>query len=325
MGSVACRGSRGRARRRRAPPPGVAYPNRRTRPGERAQGSRHCGRRRRRGGWRCPAAGRRPERVREERSRRSRGAACPGPRRRPLPRCDGRPGARRRSAGRASPRSGRRASATHRGRLAGSKAANHSRRLSTETAVGVGRREPAGNGGVVDRDDGREVGLARVADRGRYERWPRRIHRRARSAVPSVPWTPLSVCRRPRFRSALQLRDAQEELGVLGPLEPALLDALLHEGEALLRRAFDHVVVAHGHEAVAGLVRQRVLLGLGAGLRGFVERLLREVAQALVALRVLAGAQRVRGIALFDDLLRFRREFRLEGELRHLEVVVGAW
>src|SRR5256885_11947703 len=116
----------------------------------------------------------------------------------------------------------------------------------------------------------------------------------------------------------LELRLGHEQLRIVGALQPALLDALVDERKALGGIALVDVIQADAHEVVAVLGRERFGLVLGAVLLGFGEVPGDEVAQALLAARVGAGAQHARLVALVHDLLRLGGDAGLEGELRHL-------
>src|SRR5205814_7079972 len=65
-----------------------------------------------------------------------------------------------------------------------------------------------------------------------------------------------------RLLARVDLGIAEGELGVLRALETALLDALLHEVDALVGLAFEGVVQADLHEVVAFLRGERLRLFL---------------------------------------------------------------
>src|SRR5712692_6117921 len=95
------------------------------------------------------------------------------------------------------------------------------------------------------------------------------------------------------FVARQELRLAEAQLRVLGSPETALLDPLLHERQALVGLALVHIVHAELHEVVAARRGERLALVLRALLLRAGDALLDERAQPRVALRVLAGAERL--------------------------------
>src|SRR5258706_12823334 len=120
----------------------------------------------------------------------------------------------------------------------------------------------------------------------------------------------------------VDLRLAEEQLRVLGALEPALLYALLDKRQALSGLALVDVVHAELHEVVAVFRGERFLLVLGAVLLRLGEALGDEVAQALVALGVLAVTEQFQLVTLVDDRLRLGGDAGLQRQLPHLQIGV---
>ena len=87
-------------------------------------------------------------------------------------------------------------------------------------------------------------------------------HRRARSAVPSLPCTVLRTWTARARWPAASSASPRSSFVFLGMLEPALLDALLDQGEALVGLAFVDIVRADLHQvgAVLGVVGVRLVL-----------------------------------------------------------------
>ena len=113
------------------------------------------------------------------------------------------------------------------------------------------------------------------------------------------------------------------QFGVFCPLQVALGDALLHQGETLGCLPAEHLVVADADEVVAVFGPQRFGFVGGLGLLVFVGALDHQVAQTLVPIAFGPGAQNASRKTFVDHLLALIRVPGLHGQLGHFHVVVG--